>query len=173
MTTWVVLAIVLVLIGLVLVLAEAFVPSGGMLTVMAVVSGGGGIALAFLKVKSPAFGVVLTACALVLAPMAFLYGLSRLPRTFIGRRIVLGRPREHGWTAGREEKDYRSLLGREGRALGPLRPAGIAEFDGRRWDVVTEGPMVAAGTRIRVIAVEANRVVVRSVEDEPEQTPGV
>ena len=162
--TWAVLAIVLVLLGLLLVLAEAFVPSGGLLTVTAVLSGGGGIALAFIKV-SAAFGIVLVVCALVLAPMAFLFGLSRLPRTYFGKRIVLRGPGRQGWTAGSVEPDYQHLLGRQGRALSPLRPAGIAEFEGRRYDVVTEGRMVREGTVVRVIVVEANRVVVRPIEE--------
>jgi len=170
-TTWIVLAVVLVLVGLLFVLAEAFVPSGGLLTVLAVMSGGTGVALAFAKVRNPAFGVILILCALILAPVAFLYGLSRLPRTFFGRRIVLRRPERHGWSAGRVEKDNEGLLDREGVALSPLRPAGIAEFDGRRYDVVTEGQMVPRNARVRVVAVEANRVVVRPIDEQAADQP--
>src|SRR5690606_17678313 len=53
----------------------------------------------------------------------------------------------------------RELVGRTGRAVTPLRPAGTAEIDGRRWDVVTEGSFVEAGRPVRVVAVEGLRIV--------------
>ena len=53
------------------------------------------------------------------------------------------------------------LLGRTGRTSSALRPAGIAEIDGRRVDVVSEGELVEAGQPIEVIRVDGNRIVVR------------
>jgi membrane-bound serine protease (ClpP class) len=50
-----------------------------------------------------------------------------------------------------------------GRASSPLRPAGIAEFDGRRVDVVSEGELIDAGQFIEVTRVDGNRIVVRRV----------
>jgi membrane-bound serine protease (ClpP class) len=43
-----------------------------------------------------------------------------------------------------------------------LRPSGLALIDGKRIDVVTEGPMIERGTPVKVVAVEGMRVVVRS-----------
>jgi membrane-bound serine protease (ClpP class) len=45
-----------------------------------------------------------------------------------------------------------------------LRPAGVALVNGRRVDVVTEGGLIAAGARVKVVAIEGNRVVVRRVQ---------
>lgn len=52
------------------------------------------------------------------------------------------------------------LLGRSGVAVTVLRPAGAAEIDGVRVDVVTEGDFIEAGTPIVVTHVEGVRVVV-------------
>jgi membrane-bound serine protease (ClpP class) len=53
------------------------------------------------------------------------------------------------------------LPGRSGVALSPLRPAGIAEVDGVRVDVVSDGDFIDAGTPIEVTRVQGNRVIVQ------------
>ncbi len=55
------------------------------------------------------------------------------------------------------------MLGKTGLAVGMLRPAGIAEMEGARVDVVSEGDYVEAGTSVRVVQVDGNRVVVRKM----------
>ena len=56
------------------------------------------------------------------------------------------------------------LLHKGGIAASDLRPAGVAEIEGRRVDVVTQGEMIAEGTRVRVTEVEGNRVVVERIK---------
>ena len=57
------------------------------------------------------------------------------------------------------------LLGAEGVALTTLRPAGTAEFNGKRVDVVTDSEYIDHGKQIVVVAVEGMRVVVREKKD--------
>jgi membrane-bound serine protease (ClpP class) len=57
----------------------------------------------------------------------------------------------------------RSLVGQEGTALTVLRPAGKAKIHGRTIDVVSEGPFIPAESRLEVIEVSGNRVVVRQI----------
>lgn len=61
--------------------------------------------------------------------------------------------------------DLPDLLGSVGVAMSDLRPAGVARFGSARVDVVSEGDYVSAGSRLRVLRVEGNRVTVRAVED--------
>jgi membrane-bound serine protease (ClpP class) len=42
-----------------------------------------------------------------------------------------------------------------------LRPAGLATFDDRRVDVLSEGDFVPAGTPVRVTRVEGARIFVK------------
>jgi membrane-bound serine protease (ClpP class) len=42
-----------------------------------------------------------------------------------------------------------------------LRPAGIADIDGARVDVVSDGSVIDAGAEIVVTQVDGNRIVVR------------
>jgi len=55
------------------------------------------------------------------------------------------------------------LLGQEGVAVTVLRPAGRAKFGNDFYDVVTEGEYLEPGTRVQVIEVTGNRVVVKPV----------
>lgn len=57
--------------------------------------------------------------------------------------------------------NYEGYIGRVGTALTQLRPAGTAEFQGERMDVVTEGGFIKSGSPVKVIAVEGVRIVVR------------
>jgi len=58
--------------------------------------------------------------------------------------------------------DRKQLLGKVGVTLTPLRPAGTAEIDGERLDVVTEGGYLDQQTKIQVYKVDSGRIVVRS-----------
>lgn len=64
-------------------------------------------------------------------------------------------------------EDVPDLLGAVGTALSDLRPAGVARFGSARVDVVSEGDYVPAGSRIKVLRVEGNRVTVRRVDADP------
>ena len=67
-----------------------------------------------------------------------------------------GRPKGGGLLSG----DIPSL-DTEGIALTTLRPAGTAEINGKRVDVVTDSEYIEHGKPIVVTAVEGMRVVVR------------
>jgi membrane-bound ClpP family serine protease len=75
---------------------------------------------------------------------------SRLAAKFISQGAV-----------GELGTDKPELLHATGVALSQLRPSGIAQINGQRVDVVTEGGLIDRGTRVRVVTVEGARVVVR------------
>ncbi|HZW27538.1 MAG TPA: NfeD family protein [Trueperaceae bacterium] len=64
-------------------------------------------------------------------------------------------------------EDVPDLVGAVGTALSDLRPAGVARFGSARVDVVSEGDYVPAGSRLKVLRVEGNRVTVRAVDGDP------
>ncbi|HXT39916.1 MAG TPA: NfeD family protein [Candidatus Angelobacter sp.] len=77
---------------------------------------------------------------------------SRFARLFISKHAV--------GDIGTEKPE---LLNQTGIALTTLRPSGTAVIDGKRVDVVTEGPFVDKGAAVKVVEVEGMRVVVRTV----------
>lgn len=68
----------------------------------------------------------------------------------------------------RESEHRAKYLGKSGLAMTPLRPTGVAEIDGERIEVVTEGEFIAAGSRIRVVAMDRRRFFVRLADAIPE-----
>ena len=93
--------------------------------------------------------------SLLAALLASFLALRYLPRTPFGRQLIL----DTG--LAREAEPDRRWLGKRGRASSPLRPAGIADVEGTRLDVVSEGEMIEAGAEIEVMRVDGNRIVVR------------
>lgn len=61
----------------------------------------------------------------------------------------------------RESEDRARYLGEAGTAITPLRPTGIVEIEGRRIEVMTEGEFIAAGSAVRVVAMDRRRYFVR------------
>ena len=63
------------------------------------------------------------------------------------------------------------VIEKTGRALDVGEVAndyGLTDFDGRRVDTISEGPMIAPGAWVRCIEVKAGRVIVRQVETPPD-----
>jgi membrane-bound serine protease (ClpP class) len=86
--------------------------------------------------------------------------LRFLPKTKIGRQLVLdtGLTAKQGFTS--EPLSDHELVGKTGVAMSDLRPAGIAEINGKRVDVVSDGGYIEAGQPIKVDHVDGNRIVV-------------
>ncbi|GAE90250.1 NfeD family protein [Acetivibrio straminisolvens] len=61
-------------------------------------------------------------------------------------------------------EDFTSFLDKEGVALTALRPAGTAEFNGVKLDVVSEFDLIEKDSRVKIIKVEGRRIVVRKIE---------
>jgi membrane-bound serine protease (ClpP class) len=101
------------------------------------------------------------AMSLLLAIAASLLLLRFLPRLPIGRRLVLETEltAREGF-ASAPETDH-AWLGKRGTAASQLRPAGIADIEGERVDVVSDGEYIDAGDPIAVVQVDGNRIVVR------------
>ncbi|MDE0425368.1 hypothetical protein F4Y59_15120 [Candidatus Poribacteria bacterium] len=99
----------------------------------------------------------------VVIPLAII-ALSVMRSTAAGKAFILSATenKEIGFQAPPSE--LVDLVGKSGKALTPLRPAGAALIGGHRVDIVTQGEFVPAETEIEVIFVEGSRVVVRSLQ---------
>jgi membrane-bound serine protease (ClpP class) len=153
-------AVLLLALGLALIVAEVFFPSLGLLSVLATAALVGSIAMAFQE--SAAIGVRFLLATALLVPATILLGFKFFPRSPLGKRMVVGGLSFES-QASLDVRDL-GLLGKEGTVEADCRPAGMARLDERRVDVVTRGEWIEAGTRVRVIEVQGNRVVVARVE---------
>jgi membrane-bound serine protease (ClpP class) len=101
--------------------------------------------------------------SLLFALLASLVLLRFLPRLPFGRRLILERGLAAAQGYASAPRSDARLLGKRGRASSPLRPAGIAEIDGQRVDVVSDGELIEPGQLIEVTRVDGNRIVVRHI----------
>lgn len=141
--------------GFVLLLTEMFLP-GGVLGALGGLALLGAIILGYVEF-GPVVGTVIFGAVSVIVLIGFCVWMAAFPRTAVGRRLTLGRT----LSAGSKLPDTGALVGAEGIAITPLRPAGTARIGDRRVDVVAEGAFVATGEPIVVLLAAGARVVVR------------
>jgi len=158
--------LLLVVAGVILLVLEIFViPGFG----VAGIAGGlallAGLTLSLFGAGASAAAIV-NAAARVFISLALAIGgglalLRFLPRLPGGRKLVLATVLPGRDSLENQPEPGGPTLGAIGTAVTALRPAGIAEFDGRRVDVVSEGDFIESGQSIEVVNETGNRVVVR------------
>ena len=146
--------------GLLFALAEVIIPSGGVLTILAVLSFGASIFCAFHV--HVLFGVAILVALPFLVIGVIALGFKILPYTPMGEAAILSGSKRKREAEGIDVDDLSSLMGLSGVAESNLRPAGIARFGNQRVTVVTQGGMISKGTVVRAIEVNGNRVVVKA-----------
>ncbi len=153
-------------LGIVLAVAEILIPSHGVLTLLSVGSFLAAIIIAFLMGQTAGFLTLVG--ALLLTPL-LIYILVRVwPHTPVARRLILSGPSGLAKAGDLAHLDPKALVGRIGVAKTLLRPSGKMTLDGRLVDCITQGDLVPAGRKVRVLAVEGAKVVVRAVEETDE-----
>ena len=127
--------------GLVLIIAEVFIPSMGLLGLAAALCIIGSIGTAFYQ--DTAAGIKMLIASAVFVPLVMTFGIKLFPRTPLGKKLlVTGFSFEDGTAVDRRDEN---LKGKSGIVEAPLRPAGIARIDDRRVDVVSRGELIDRG----------------------------
>lgn len=158
------LAYLLIGAGLVLLLAELFVPSG-IFFVLAICGIIGGVGMTFIYATDPYTGWLTLIGVFIVVPLVVSMLFRYWPRTAVGKQFFLSGPEHDATVASMPVNlELEGLVGRLGRTLSALRPAGVVDFDGKRVDTLTEGMMVDAGQWVRCIEVKAGKVIVRPVD---------
>ena len=151
------LPIILQSIGILVIIAEIILPSGGILSILAAGVFGYSLYLVFTQL-SASTGMAFVIADLILIPILAYVGIKFLAKSPVTLRTKLSR--KNGVTAQSiDQKDY---MGRLGLALTDLRPSGVARINQERIDVVTQGEYIEKQTPIVVIAVRGNQIVVKS-----------
>lgn len=152
-------SVLLFIVGIILMLVEAFVTPGfgfagiaglGALVVSIIIASAS-VEQAIISLIIAFFGTV------VLLVISFRFLKTRR----MWNRLILRvrQEKSEGYVA--PEEKLTELFGAEGVTLTPLRPAGSAEINGMRIDVVSEGGFIPTETKVQVVKVEGTRVVVR------------
>ena len=150
--------VALILVGLALVAVEVtLVPGFNVVGVFGVVGAAVGVVYAFVEYGLA--GGLGTLAATVLAAGGMLYFLWESGAW--DRFILSDSLRRDADVEAVEHESRTRILGKTGTALTPRRPGGVAEVDGARLEVETEGAFGAAGSRVGVVAIDRRRTIVR------------
>lgn len=158
------LAILLLVLGCGLIVAEVFIPSGGMILVMCILSF---VASAWCAYKawwgtSPGLMSTYVIATLILIPGVVIGVFRVLSNTRVGDRILLSAPELQDVTPYQaEEARLSQYIGKTGTTLTLLTPGGLVNVGGERLHAFSEGIMIPAGAVVEVLTVRGTRVLVR------------
>lgn len=151
--------IIIFAVGLILLIIEIFTPGFG-------IAGGTGLVLLvagiILTASTPLEALIMIVILLVILGVVLTVVLHSAAKGKLSKTLVLkdSLNKEAGYI-GTEDLEY--FIGREGVTLTVLRPAGTAEFDGIKLDVVSDGEYVPKNSKVKIIQVTGRRIVVRKI----------
>ncbi len=161
------LGIALLAVSLLLIVVEVFVPSGGLLSLVAV---GCGIAsLVFLFRYDTTWGLIGTLTLLIAGPLTIAFAFKVWPHTRMGRTMMGIKPEEQvereQLAELRERERIISMVGKEAVVAVDLRPTGLIQIGGvgERMEASAETGMIPAGVKVRITRVEDGRPKVRQI----------
>ena len=154
-------ALLLLAAGLVLLVLEFFIPSGGSLAVMCALTFLGAIVVGFMA--GPLTGATILVLEAIIVPAAVGAAVKWWPETPIGRLMLIQRPKSPDDVLPQTEAYFglKKLIGKRGVAKGTMLPSGSVQIDGKTYDAVAEGTAIEAGQAILVVSVSTQRLVVR------------
>ncbi len=160
---WLVFAIFLYFACAVLIIAEVFVPSGGLISNFALACLIGGAVIFFQH--SVTAGWIGVGIAAVMIPTVLIFAYRIFPKTRIGQSVTLTPPERQQGDAIPDTSELKEMLGEVGVVLTPLRPVGTCDFAGKRVECVAEGGYIDKDKKVKVIDVESTQLTVRMIED--------
>ncbi len=165
METMLVAGIGLIVLGLVLIFIEAFVPSGGVIAIVALICAIVGVG--FLFRYDALWGVIGTLSVLILGPLSFFSALSIIPNTKFGKQMMGPSVEEIAMMHEEQTRPQRearlALLDQEGIAKTALRPVGVVEINGERHEAIALGGIIDQGSPIRVVKTDGIQISVRAI----------
>ena len=154
--------IICFLIGIGLLIMEAFMPGFG-------APGITGIVLEVITLVMTWFehGPIATLAMLLIVLLVLAIAISTSLRSIASGRLskssLVHADTESNEDGYRSVEDLAVFMDKEGTATSVLRPTGIADFDGVRLNVSSEGDFIPAGTKVCIIKVEGAKILVRAL----------
>ncbi len=148
---------VCVLLGMILIIVEVFLPGFGLPGIGGIVLVGAGVVMVGMHFGSlTAVGTLLVIIAVLAVLISWV--LRQASRGGGKRSDLFLQERDDLRT---QQEDMKVLVGKSGTTTSVLRPAGIGDFDGVRLNVVTEGGFIEKDMPIEIVRVDGSRIVVR------------
>ena len=159
----------LLLVGLLIVFLELFIPSAGVLGILAAICLISSIVIAFMH--SVTTGLIVLVATLLAVPILLALMVKIWPHTPIGRRVMIGKmkaeevlPQTEAYT------EVKTLVGQLGVAKTKMLPSGTVVINDKKYDALSDGFAIEAGQAIKVSAVKGNRILVQPYDGQDDST---
>ena len=153
-------ALLCILSGFLLIVVEMFIPGFGLPGISGIILLIVGISL---KASSPMEALIIAAVVIGLLCIAFSISLRSAAKGRLSKSPLVLNDVIDSTASEVSNGDLKYFVGKTGNTTCPLRPAGIAEFDGVKLNVVSDGEYLPEGAQVRVDRVDGNRIVVRQI----------
>ena len=148
------------LFGILMFVVEMFTPGFGVAGGLGIAAFAAIVVMQFLANSLTAALIVTAVLVLLLAVIIVLF-LRSFQKGALSRSKIVNSTAVEGDSSPVVKQKNQSLEGKTGTAITPLRPAGIAEIDGKRLNVSTYGNFIEPGQPVTVVAVEGLNVFVK------------
>lgn len=152
-------ALVLI-IGVILVIVEMFHPGFGAPGITGTILIIIGIALIAETIQQALILIILIIAILGIALSIILHSATKGKLSKSPLILKHSQNKDTGYIG---INDLEFFLGKEGISSTVLRPSGVADFDGVKIDVVSEGAFISQNRKVKVIKVIGRSIVVREV----------
>lgn len=154
--------LICLVVGIGLIVLEAFMPGFGLPGISGIILQVVAVALTWMS-HGPVAALGMTLIILSIDAIAISVSLRSAANGKLSRSKMILKDTESNEAGYRSTEDMEVFLGKEGTTTTVLRPTGMAEFDGVRLNVVSEGEFIQAGVKVRIVRVEGSRVLVRTI----------
>ncbi|MEG1559913.1 MAG: NfeD family protein [Clostridia bacterium] len=159
--------IICLVVGLVLMMIEMATPGIGIPGAIGAVALIAAIVLTAAGSGQNAFfnALITLAIILVILLVAALFIFRSFNKGALSRSPIILKDKIDGDSNSLSDQEMKDMIGRRGICVNTLRPAGNAEFDGKKLDVVSKGEFIQRGTPVRIVAVDGTKILVVSDEN--------
>ena len=162
MSWWFAFAVFLYLVSASLLIAEVFIPSGGIISVCSMACLIGGIAIFFKhSIVTGWIGIVI---AIIMIPTIVIIAYKIFPKTKFGKSVSLAPSERQKGDAVPDSQQLQDMVGAVGTVISKMRPVGMCDFDGKRLECVAESGYIDKRKKVEIIHVQATQLTVRLIE---------
>ena len=154
--------IICFVIGIGLLILEAFMPGFGAPGITGLILEVITLVLTWFE-HGPVATLAMLLIVLLVLTIAISTSLRSITKGRLSRSSLVHSGTESNEDGYRSIQDLAVFMGKEGTATSVLRPTGIADFEGVRLNVSSEGDFIPAGTKVRIVKVEGAKILVRAL----------
>ena len=154
--------IICFVIGIGLLILEAFMPGFGAPGITGVILDVITLVLTWFE-HGPVATLGMLLIVLLVLTIAISTSLRSITKGRLSKSSLVHSETESNEDGYRSIQDLAVFMDKEGTATSVLRPTGIADFEGVRLNVSSEGDFIPAGTKVRIVKVEGAKILVRAL----------